>query len=914
MNLKSMYSMNKTCFFLLAAFLQGHGMMGETLQEEPVEMTASIVNPSFEDGTDGWSNAGFWSQTNTDTSNEGWAKDGNVYMEQWVSQDKALSDAKLCQSVTGLPVGKYTVVADAHAVHQSGTPETASGAFLYAGRHETAVSAGGEYRVDAVVLNGTLEMGFRLEGTDANWAAVDHFRLYFDGDDVEAYKEELALLMTMAAEDTAQKDCHNLVALRAALEAAKSAGDTVDGLLEALQTLDAAVAESDRLKEEYAPFERALLNARKLYATSDYAGKEAFGEIVEAMRPLEENPEGQDLAGAVARLEKATQDYLNTRPSEWATICNGALWTDDRGEAVQAHGAGFLQVGDTWYMIGEDRNNTWNPDVNMYSTKDFVHWKFERKIIQNGVTHTSLGNGRFIERPKLMYCRKTGKYVVWCHWEQGNYGASEAAVFYCDSVNGPYKFHWAGRPLGVKSRDCNVFVDNDGTAYFISTIEENQHLGLFRLSDDYLSAVEYTELFKWQAREAPAIVRHGDTYFMMFSACSGWEPNQASYSWSKSLTSGWSARANIGNSLAYDTQAASILTVTGSQGTSYIYVGDRWQDPGLAESKTIMFPISFSGNSVVFDYKPRFDLNLATGQCRESSRDCYVPKEGWKVTACSSQETGSEDGEAANAIDGNLQTKWHTQYSGQKAQAPHYIEVDMGKEYEVCGFLCAPRMDNSSNGLIRDYVFLVSVDGEEWNAVSGGTWMPYYGEVCFEPVKARYFRMMALSGEYASVAEIEVLRELPSTYEPVTVRGAWNTVGGSPIYSTKVTVRKGFDMELSAIGGGTPGGSWTFYSPNGEVSHVNEHTVQDMSEADEGVYTFIYTDAYSRSSKVDFQVELRKSTDVPHAAVTDVPVKERRYYTLQGMEMPEPADKGLYIVKTWYEDGTASVEKRLWED
>lgn len=114
----------------------------------------------------------------------------------------------------------------------------------------------------------------------------------------------------------------------------------------------------------------------------------------------------------------------------------------------------------------------------------------------------------------------------------------------------------------------------------------------FRLSDDYLSAVEYTELFKWQSREAPAIVRHGDTYFMMFSACSGWDPNQATFSYSKSLTSGWSSRANIGNSIAYDTQAASVLTVTGSKGTSYVYVGDRWQDPGLAESKTIMFPIS----------------------------------------------------------------------------------------------------------------------------------------------------------------------------------------------------------------------------------------------------------------------------------------------------------------------------------
>ena len=77
--------------------------------------------------------------------------------------------------------------------------------------------------------------------------------------------------------------------------------------------------------------------------------------MIEELEPLADNPEGQDLMEAVSKLEKATQDYLDTRPSNWMTIRNGALWVDDRGEPVQAHGAGFLQVGDTWYMIGESR-------------------------------------------------------------------------------------------------------------------------------------------------------------------------------------------------------------------------------------------------------------------------------------------------------------------------------------------------------------------------------------------------------------------------------------------------------------------------------------------------------------------------------------------------------------------------------
>lgn len=301
---------------------------------------------------------------------------------------------------------------------------------------------------------------------------------------------------------------------------------------------------------------------------------------------------------------------------DWVTVKNGEMWRDTAGNEVQAHGAGFLKVGDTWYMIGEDRSDQWHPDVNMYSSKDLVNWKFERKIIENGVTHPDLGTERMIERPKLLYCPKTGKYVVWCHWESRDYSASEAGVFYCDSINGPYKFHWGGRPLGVKSRDCNVFVDDDGTAYFISTIEENQHIGLFRLSDDYLSAVECTELFKGLSREAPAVVKVDGTYYMLSSACTGWDPNPCKLSCSRSLTSGWSDLRQIGDDIAYDTQAASILTVPGTEGTTYLYVGDRWMDPGLPESKTIVFPVTFADGDCRFEYTPQFDINFTTGLCR----------------------------------------------------------------------------------------------------------------------------------------------------------------------------------------------------------------------------------------------------------------------------------------------------------
>ena len=221
-----------------------------------------------------------------------------------------------------------------------------------------------------------------------------------------------------------------------------------------------------------------------------------------------------------------------------------------------------------------------------------------------------------IERAKLMHNPRTGKYVVWCHWESKNYGASEAACFEAEAVGGPYKLVWSGRPLDIKSRDCNVFVDVDGQAYFISTTEENQHLGLFTLADDYLSAKAHTQLFPGQQREAPVIVNVQGRYFMLCSACSGWAPNQCKYAYSDNLHEGWSSLTDVGDKTCFRTQAAAVLEIKGTKQTTYLYVGDRWMDPTLPETKTIIFPITFNGTECQMHYCDRFEINFKTGEWR----------------------------------------------------------------------------------------------------------------------------------------------------------------------------------------------------------------------------------------------------------------------------------------------------------
>lgn len=725
------------------------------------DFTNRIVNPSFElNGLSGWTNKGYQTQTNDSPTAQGWTKDGTTYAEKW--SNSALADGQLSQVVEGLPDGYYIVKADAHAyVNETGLK--AIGAYLFAGRGQRVVREGQTYRVGAIVTGGKIEIGIRNTNTNATWVGVDHFRIEKGDTTIVNYKRYMRTVRS-AAEDlqaqAMQKNFYLPPSLTDAIAASDNTGDDKEAIIAAVGQMEQAISDYSAIMPHYTRLQSRISMARNNMLRTDYKGKSDLKSAISnavAVLATESDVTRVDEQNQI--LRQALDNYLANRPSEWITIQNGKLWkAANRQITVQAHAPGFVRVGDLWYMVGEDRSNTWNPDVNLYSSTDFINWKFEKKIIQNGVTDSRLGSSRMIERAKLMYNEKTEKFVVWCHWESSNYGASEAACFTCDSVNGAYKLEWCGRPLDVKSRDCNIFQDTDGTAYFISTTEENQHLGLFRLSDDYLRVEEHTRLFAWQRREAPAIVRLSSRYFMFSSACSGWDPNQCKLSYSNSLESGWSDLKNVGNAIAYDTQAAAILEIRGTKQTTYLYVGDRWQDPDLPNTKTIMFPITFNGTSCEFKYRERFDINFVTGEWRETPTDeVFVDKTGWKVIDSSSQETSSENSPAHNAIDGNVNTKWHTRYSGNGASAPHHITIDMGREHAINGFLATPRMDGATNGLIRKYQFQVSNDGEEWSTVSSGDWLPYCAEVSFTEQNCRYIKLICMEGTYASLAELDVV-------------------------------------------------------------------------------------------------------------------------------------------------------------
>jgi uncharacterized repeat protein (TIGR03806 family) len=102
-----------------------------------------------------------------------------------------------------------------------------------------------------------------------------------------------------------------------------------------------------------------------------------------------------------------------------------------------------------------------------------------------------------------------------------------------------------------------------------------------------------------------------------------------------------------------------------------------------------------------------------------------MPTSGLSVHSFDSQETGDEFSPATSAIDGNIETFWHTEYSQAlippAPEPPHHLTLDLGAPRAIGGFVYTPRQDYF-NGRIANYQVHHSLDGVNWTLMDSGTW------------------------------------------------------------------------------------------------------------------------------------------------------------------------------------------------
>lgn len=368
--------------------------------------------------------------------------------------------------------------------------------------------------------------------------------------------------------------------------------------------------------------------------------------------------QNEDFEEAFMNLKQAA-GQLEKKPV-YDSFLPGEIWLDSDGIPIQAHGGQIqkLQVKneatgemeEKWWWVGEDKTQGYRGGICAYSSEDLYNWSFEGVIMRNvssrqqleteeyftclyaGYTKEELDNvylcindtTSVIERPKLIYNEKTGKYLLWFHADgptessKSDYAAACAGVAVSDSPCGPFKFvdryrlnvcpedqedmHPQSRGM---ARDMNLFTDEDGTAYIIYSSEENLTIYISKLNEEYdglctspekaVYGVDFIRLYPGAQREAPAMIKKDGIYYLMTSGATGWNPNQARYWRATEIFGEWEDMGDpcIGDSekTTFSSQSTCIFETDNG---SYVYMGDRWNSEDLGDSRYVWLPLTFT--------------------------------------------------------------------------------------------------------------------------------------------------------------------------------------------------------------------------------------------------------------------------------------------------------------------------------
>jgi hypothetical protein len=402
-----------------------------------------------------------------------------------------------------------------------------------------------------------------------------------------------------------------------------------------------------------------------------------------------------DVRKTFSVVEKASgKAFIPEGRLEPATaLKQGEIWPDDKGVHINAHSAGILVHDGVFYWYGEHKieggaGNLAHVGVHVYSSRDLRNWKDEGIALKvSDDPKSDIAKGRVIERPKVIFNKKTGKFVMWFHLElDTGYAAARSGVAVADSPVGPFTFIESFRPNagvwplnvpkafqkplspeeadrvarsemsgshmadycrqdyrilrrdfvgGQMARDMNLFVDDDGKAYHIYASEGNSTLHISLLSDDYLKpAGRYVRVFPMAYNEAPAIMKHRGKYYMISSGCTGWAPNAARSAVADSLFGPWkelgnpcvgvNPRMKLGPEKTFGGQSTFILPLPGRPG-SFVALFDQWRPGNAIDGRYFWLPVRFEGEGFKVDWTDEWNPVLGRGGATAHSEAARDP-------------------------------------------------------------------------------------------------------------------------------------------------------------------------------------------------------------------------------------------------------------------------------------------------
>ncbi len=165
--------------------------------DNPIDVTEKINNPSFDSGSlSGWTTSGGGNndgvnyQGSTQTTSDGGTL--SKFAEDWVPSSGNGPTWSISQTITGLRNGKYRLSAYVWADKQGDEEIVAEGFWLFgkglgeetratAEIDPAATSLFTPTSLEFDVIDGTATIGFKVENANFNWSGVDQFQLFYLG-------------------------------------------------------------------------------------------------------------------------------------------------------------------------------------------------------------------------------------------------------------------------------------------------------------------------------------------------------------------------------------------------------------------------------------------------------------------------------------------------------------------------------------------------------------------------------------------------------------------------------------------------------------------------------------------------------------------------------------------------------------
>lgn len=343
------------------------------------------------------------------------------------------------------------------------------------------------------------------------------------------------------------------------------------------------------------------------------------------------------------------------------TVNNVEPRRDMDGNILDAHD-GCLQFFDgRYYLYGTAYGKTAGFGINnrycVYSSPDLMHWTFEGELLKSPPTGTYY-------RPYVVYNRLTRKYVLWYNWYPRLWdGQNGVAV--SDTPVGPFRIVNADVHLTQSQQqpgDGSLFVDDDGTGYFIYTvIGQNHSIRVEKLTPDYLASAGEVSAVLGENCEAPVLFRHEQTYYALFDNCCCFCPqgSGARVYTATSPLGPFTLRNNINRSdtnnepivPAQQTWVAQIPTAVG---TDYVWMGDCWGSrPDGVKGHDFQYwsaPLTFApdGGIQPLEFSPEWQATIAVSSQPPPRHPVYIwPKQinphPLKVDPCSGRPLSLEE-------------------------------------------------------------------------------------------------------------------------------------------------------------------------------------------------------------------------------------------------------------------------------